>query len=146
MPSARASRMLEVLLTGLGSAIALALAGGGVGWAIPGAAAGLLCAFAIEGGLNVRAKLRRLAELEQQIEVQRQRVQLLEQQTRLAQRAQAVSEAWTEVFGGVVSEAIATGRVLPMEALMARAEMTLKSRGLDVPVTPPKTNPPLPPS
>jgi hypothetical protein len=138
--------MLEVLLTGLGSAIALALAGGGAGWAIPGAAAGLLCAFAIEGGLNVRAKLRRLAELEQQIETQRQREQLLEQQTRLAQRAQAVSEAWTEVFGGVVSEAITTGRVVPMEALMARAEMTLKSRGLDVPVTPPKTNPPLPPS
>jgi hypothetical protein len=138
--------MLEVLLTGLGSAIAVVLGGGGAGWAIPGAAAGLLCAFAVEGGLNVRAKLRRLAELEQQVELQHQREQLLDEQTRLAQRAQAVSEAWTEVFGGVVSEAITTGRVIPVDALMARAEMTLKSWGLDVPVTRPQTNPRLPPS
>lgn len=113
MPSARARRMLEVLLTGLGSAIALALAGSGAGWAIPGAAAGLVCAFAIEGGLNVRVKLRRLAELEQQIEIHREREQLLEEQARLARRAQAVSEGWTEVFGGVVSEAMTTGRVVP---------------------------------
>jgi len=140
MLSARARRMLEVLLTGLGSAIALALAGGGAGWAIPGAAAGLLCAFAVEGGLNVRLKLRWLTELEQEIEIHREREHLLEEQVRLARQAQAVSEAWTEVFGGVVSEAMTTGRVVPLEALMARAEMTLKARGLDVPVAPP-TNP-----
>ena len=138
--------MLEVLLTGLGSAVALALADGGAGWAIPGAAAGLLCAFAVEGGISVRVKLQQLAELRQQIEIQRQRDELLEEQTQLAQRAQAVSEAWTEVFGGVVSEAITTGRVVPLEALMARADVTLKARGLDVPVSPPRTNPPLPSS
>ena len=146
MLSARARRMLEVLLTGLGSAIALALAGGGAGWAIPGAAVGLVCAFAVEGGFNVRVKLRRLAELERQIEIHREREQLLEKQAGLARGAQAVSDAWTEVFGGVVSEAITTGRVVPVEALMARAEVTLKARGLDVPVAPPKTNPPLPSS
>ena len=146
MLSARARRMLEVLFTGLGSAAALALGDGGAGWAIPGAAAGLLCAFAVEGGLGVRVKLQQLAELQQQVDLQRQREELLEEQTRLAQRAQAVSEAWTGVFGGVVSEAITTGRVVPMDALMARAEVTLKARGLDVPVSPPRTNPPLPSS
>jgi hypothetical protein len=146
MLSARARRMLEVLLTGLGSAIALALAGRGAGWAIPGAAAGLVCAFAVEGGLNVRIKLRRLTELERQMEIHREREQLLEEQVRLARRAQAVSEAWTEVFGGVVSEAMTTGRAVPLEALMARAEVTLKVRGLDLPVGPPTTNPPLPSS
>lgn len=60
--------MLEVLLTGLGSALALALGDGSAGWAIPGAAAGLLCAFAVEGALSVRVKLQQLAELQQQVE------------------------------------------------------------------------------
>lgn len=140
--------MLEVLLTGLGSATALALTGGGAGWAIPGAAAGLLSAFAVEGALGVRVRLRRLEELEQQLEIQRKRVELLEEQTRLARRAQACQgrEAWTEVFGGAASEAIAAGHGVPVEALMARAEVTLKARGLDVSAAPPKTNPPLPPS
>lgn len=91
-------------------------------------------------------KLRTLAELEQEIGIHREREQFLKEQARLARRAQAASDAWTEVFGGVVSEAMATGRVVPLEALIARAEVTLKARGLDVPVAPPKTNPPLPSS
>ena len=133
-----------MVLTGVGSAVALVLGEGGAGWAIPGAAAGLACAFAVEGAFAIRERLRRLDELEAELASRRERERLLEEQTRLAQKAQAVSEAWTEVFGGVVSEAITTGQVVPLSALMARAEVTLKARGLDVPAVPPRTNPPLP--
>src|SRR3954454_1195996 len=146
MLSSRQRRMLEVILTGIGSAIAVPLAGRGALWAIPGAITGLLLAFAIEAALGVRAKLRRLAEFEHEIEMHRAHGKLIEERTEMALRGQAVSEAWTEVFGGVVSEAMTTGRVVPFEALLARAEITLKARGLDAPVSPPRTNPPLPPS
>lgn len=119
---------------------------GGAGWAIAGALAGLVVAFGVEWGVVVRSRLQRLAELEREAEVMRRTQELLRQQAEAAQREAAVSAAWTEVFGGVVSEAITTGRVLPMEALLARAEVTLKARGLNVPVKPPTSNPPLPDS
>ena len=136
-------RVLEVLVTGAGSVVAVAI-GGGAAWAIPGALAGLLAVFGIEGGVSIQAKLRRLGELEREVASMRQAQELYEHQTELARREAAVSAAWTEVFGGVVSEAISTGRVVPLDALMARAEVTLNARGLDVPLKPPRTNPPLP--
>jgi hypothetical protein len=138
-------RVLEVLATGVGSVVAVALAGG-VAWAIVGALAGLLLVFGVEWGVSVRAKLQRLAELEREAESLRQTQELLRQRTEAAQREAAVSGAWTEVSGGVVSEAMTTGHVVPLAALMARADMTLKARGLDAPVKPPTTNPPLPES
>ncbi len=132
-----------MLATGVGSVVAVAIAGGAA-WAILGALVGLLLAFGVEWGVSVRAKLQRLAELEREAESLRQAQELFRQQAEAARREAAVSAAWTEVFGGVVSEAISTGRVLPLQALMARAEVTLKARGLDVPLYPPTTNPPLP--
>lgn len=140
-----ARRALEVGFTGIGSFVGAAV-GGGAAWAIPGALVGLLCAVGIEWGIGIRAKLKRLAELEREISSLRQQQELFRHQKELAERESAVSAAWTEVFGGVVSEAIGTGQVVPFPAILARAEMTLKSRGLDVPVTPPPTNPPLPPA
>ena len=139
--------MLEVALTGTGSALALALLHGG-GWAIPGAALGLFCAFAIEWGLGVGERLRRLDATEAELARQRQQTAAIEahanRKIELAQRETAVCEAWMEVFGGALSEAMKTGRVLPLDAIMARAEVTMKARGLDAPIGPPRTNPPLP--
>jgi hypothetical protein len=137
-------RVLEVLLTAVGSVVAVAVAGGAA-WAVPGALIGLLCAFGAEWGASIRARLRRLTQAERELHRLRERERLLQEQAQLAERRAAVSEAWTEAFGGAQSETIRTGRIVPLPAILARAEVTLKSRGLDVPVAAPKTNPPLPP-
>jgi hypothetical protein len=126
----------RVALAGVGSVLGAVLLGSAWG-TVPGALFGLLVAFGGQWALARCAEFWRLQEVERDLGRQVQLRELAEEQARLAARRMAVAEAWTQVFGGVVSEAVTTGRVLPLEAILARAEVTMQGRGLDpVPTDP----------
>jgi hypothetical protein len=144
MGAHRIREIARVGLAGAGSVAGVLLIDSAWG-TVPGALFGLLVSFAAEWALQHRAEFRRLREVERELHRQVQMRELAEEQARLSARRMAVAEAWTEVFGGVTSEALRTGRVLPMEALLARAEVTMKARGLDAPPPDPSEWPGNPP-
>jgi len=136
----------RVGLAGAGSVVG-ALLLGSVWGTVPGALFGLLAAFLGEWALEHRTEFKRLQEVEATVQQEIARRELAERQAEISARGMAVAEAWSEVFGGAVSEAISTGRVLPVEAIVARADMTMKARGLAAPPSAPTdwpANPPFP--
>jgi len=140
----RVREIARVGLAGVGSVIG-ALLLGSVWGTVPGALFGLLAAFLGEWVLEHHAELKRLQKVEKTVQQEITRRELAERQAKVSARGMAVAEAWTEVFGGAVSEAIRAGRVLPVDAILARAEMTMKARGLATPPSEPDEWPGNPP-
>lgn len=110
-------------------------------WAgLGGALVGLALCLAAEHVVGLSRELRRLNGLECQLEVERaqmaQERKLRQRQIEVAQREAAVSAVWTEVWGGAFNEAIGTGHILPLSAVLARAEVMLKAKNLDKPLPP----------
>jgi hypothetical protein len=128
-----AREVVRVGLSGVGSVAAVVISGDA--WAaVPGALAGLLAAFAVEWIASLRAELDRLRELERTVEDERRQrayeLDLLRQRTEAAERNFVVSETWMKVWGDAYTEAAKSGRILPVEVLMARADVTLKAKGI----------------
>jgi hypothetical protein len=71
-------------------------------------------------------------ELEQ---AKRQRA-LIERQLLVANRTIAIQEVDIRVWGGAHNEAVATGHVLPLDAILARRANELKARNIDKPLPP----------
>ncbi len=87
------------------------------------------------GSASVRAELLRLREPERTVEDERRQrayeLDLLRQRTEAAERNAVVSETWTKVWGDAYNEAARTGHILPVSALLARAEVSLKAKGIE---------------
>ncbi len=129
----RLREMVRAGLVGAGSVVGVLALGGSAWGTVPGALLGLLVVFTGEWALKHRAEHKRLKEVELTMQQEIARRELAEQQAQASARGMAVAYAWTEVFGGALSEAVSTGRVLPLEAIRARADVTMKARGLDSP-------------
>jgi hypothetical protein len=147
MTADRRNEVIRVMGAGMGAPLALAIAAWphavvvSVAIGLIGAVIGVLFAFGVERLLDGRAELRRLrsrvAEVEAEIENVRKLNELLEHQTRVAQAEAGINAIWMEIYGGALQEAAKTGSVLPMDAILARVQVTQKARGLDRPVPPP---------
>lgn len=140
----RTREIARVGLAGAGSVVGALLLDSAWG-TVPGALFGLLASFVVELTIEHRAEFKRLQDVEKTVQQQIARRGLAERQAEMSARRMAVAEAWTEVFGGALSEAVGTGRVLPLEAILARADMTMKARGLDAPPPSPAKWPGNPP-
>lgn len=140
------NEILRTLLGALGGGSVLAAAGwpedlAGAALTLIGLSAGVLVAFVAEALLDregeVAALRERVRELEEAAEQYAEERKLWEYQLALAQREAAVNGNSIEVWGGAYSEAMRTGHLLPVAALMARLEMTSKAKGLDEPIPKP---------
>lgn len=139
--------VLRTVLTGAGAAVVLAIAGwpsdfAGAALTVVGALAGLGLAFVIEHQLDRRTDLNdlrgRIRELEAAAENHEKLRELLEHQVAVAKRESALNANFVKVWGDAYAEARETGQLVPLEALMARMEVTQKAQGLDQPIAPPE--------
>ncbi len=131
---------------GVGSILALAATGwpsnaAEAAWVgLAGLIIGLMLALGIEYLLRLRAAVGDLHTLARELESERELRgeerklydrQLLEERYRVA-----IAEVDIQVWGDAFNEAARTGRVLPLAAIMARREVTMKARNLDKPLPP----------
>ncbi|MDQ4144702.1 MAG: hypothetical protein M3198_13355 [Actinomycetota bacterium] len=148
-PSVRSWRvdLGRALSGGLGSVAALTIAGWPssapeTAWVgLVGLVTGLAIAFSVEYFLRLHAEVKRLHAVERDLENERkQRAEerrLYERQVEIAKREAAINAVDVEVWGGAFNEAQTTGHFLPVSAILARRDMFIKARNLDVPVPPP---------
>jgi len=133
-------------LGGIGSVAALSVAqwpsnAAEAAWAgVAGLILGLVVAFGVEYLVRLRIAVRHLGTLEQQLAAEMDaRVEerkLHERLLLIERRRVAVAEVDIEIWGGAYNETAKTGHVLPLSAIMARREVTLKARNLDLPLPP----------
>jgi hypothetical protein len=145
-PRSRSVELGRVAGGGLGSVVALEAAG----WPSNGAEAawvglgglivGLVLVFGVEYLLRLRAAVGDLHRLTGELESERQlRGEERELQDRMLLEERykvAIAEVDIQVWGDAFNEAAKTGRILPLAAIMARREVTLKARNLDKPLPP----------
>jgi hypothetical protein len=130
--------------SGLGGIVALWATGwpghpADAGWVgLGGAIVGLILCLGTEYVLNLNNEVKRLHSLERELEAERSQMSmertLRDHQVVLAQREATVSSVWTEIWGGAFNEAVSTGHILPLSAILARAEVTLQAKNLDKPL------------
>jgi hypothetical protein len=128
----------QALAGGVGTIVALTIAGwpddaAEAAWVgLGGFLVGLALAFAGEYLLRLHADVRRLRDVDRQLEAERE--QRAEERRIWSYRIEAerrraeVAAVGTEVFGGAFNEAQATGHFLPVSALMARMQMLQKAK------------------
>lgn len=108
---------------------------------LAGLIAGLAIVLSVEYVLHLRAEVQRLQGIEAQAAAENaQRVEerkLWEYQIPVARRESAINGVGLKVFGGAFTEALQTGRFLPLSAIMARQEMEMTAANLHIPLTPP---------
>lgn len=108
--------------------------------ALGGALVGLALCLAAEYIVGLRREVRRLQGVERQLDAEREQMaeerKLRERQVQVTQREAAVSAVWTEVWGSAFNEALSTGTALPLEAILARADIMLQAKNLDKPLPP----------
>jgi hypothetical protein len=138
--------LLRTTAGAFGTVVALAIAGwpssaATAAWTgLLGAVFGLGIAFALEylyrlrhDALLYHEAVRTLASEREQWERERR---VHEYRVAVAQREAAVSAVGVEVFGGAFNEAVSTGHVLPLSAIMARYEALMESKNLNTPIPP----------
>jgi hypothetical protein len=129
--------LLRLLATGVLTVAGLALAGwpddaAVAAWvALAVALTAFLLVLAAEFAWNLALAPGRIAR-----ERHEQERALLEHQLAVARRTIAVPEVDISIWSGAFNEA-AKGQVLPLEAILARRDVTLKARGLDQPLPDP---------
>jgi len=133
----------RVSLSGIGSVLALTIGGwpanaAEAAWlGLAGLLVGLALAFATEYIVRLHSQVSRLKYIERDMHAQREQQtqgrQLFEQQLAVKQREADIRAVFVEVWGGAYAEAIKTGQVLPVAALLARYETVMKARGFDTP-------------
>jgi hypothetical protein len=103
---------------------------------VGGGVVGLTLAFGVEYVLRLRAEVRRLHSIEQELASARtlwdQERELRDDQLALARRETAISQVEAKVWGDAFIEAQKTGRLLPLAAIMARREVEQKARNLHI--------------
>jgi hypothetical protein len=151
MPAFAAPRwrvdLARTAITGLGGLGALAL----VGWhrsgvvtasaLAVGAILGLLVTLGIEWIARLRAEVVRLQGIERERDAVREQGvrlrQLLELQVQVAQREAAVNAVHMKVYSDAFIEVGGSQRI-PLDALLARIEVSTKAENLHIPLQPPK--------
>lgn len=138
----------RVVLGGLGSVIALTIAGWPGDAAIAawvglgGLVVGLLVAFGAEYLLRLRAEVRRLQHIERTNENERklreQERELWEYQVQLARREAAISDVNSKVYGDIVIELAKSGNpAISSAVILARIDNLMTARNLKQPLKPP---------
>ncbi len=127
----------------LGTVIALTAAGwpGGAAeqaWiALGGAIVGFAVCVGVEYIIALHVEVRRLRGIERELDAQRVQIEqerkLYRRQVEVAQREAAINAVWMEVWNGAFREAM-TGHVLPLDAVLARADAMVKAKNLDKPL------------
>jgi hypothetical protein len=110
-----------------------------------GLVAGLVIAFGAEYVLRLHSEVRRLHDIERQLKTQSDQHDLerrhAEYRVLVAQREAAVNAVWVKVWGGAYNEAMQTRSFLPVDAILARAEMYMKAENIDKPLPPFEVHP-----
>lgn len=137
----RRNEVMRTVLSGAAVAALAAVLGGSPLVVLIGAVVGTLIAFVVERLIDDYGELRNLRTREREFDAattqREQERKLWEHRIVVAQRESALNAAMLKVWGDGYIEGIRTGHYPPLEALMARLEMTQKARGIDKPVPPP---------
>jgi hypothetical protein len=131
---------------GLGSVTALSLTGwpddpAVAAWiGLAGLLVGLAVSFGMEQIVRLHIEVGRLQGVKRDLQIERTRraeeQRLYERQLVIAKREAAINAVDVEVWGGAYNEAQATGQFLPVDAILARREVLIKAKNLDVPLPP----------
>lgn len=136
----------RALAAGLGSVLALGVSqwpsnAADAAWVgLAGALFGVVAVFATEYLIRLHLAVGRLHRVERALEAEREsRIEERALRNRLLQverRKVAIAEVDNEIWNGAFREMEKSGRILPYAAILARRQVTMKTRGLDIPLPP----------
>ena len=93
---------------------------------------------AVEYVIAMHVEVRRLLGVEHQLEAERAQIEqerkLYRRQVAVARREAAINAVWVEVWGGAFQEVVGGQPPLPLDAVLARADVMLKAKNLDKPL------------